>query len=712
MTDHPRGKPPDLQEQIKILSQSAFPGSCYEVRVTFFEDGHAEIRHGGHPASGPDEVLIDFGTLRAENKERAELHLRQQVEKARIAWLRGDAATWRLDGDAINEFLERPEKVAWLTGWREVKLHLDFMYGLRSGFESEWKASFRITAKRWESADQAPWEPRWTIKRSNVGSGGQAVIDKVVNEEGDIGALKVPRPEDQKIRERRFRMLKEVGALQFLDGRGVPRVLDSNVSLAADKQRTLYCVLEWVEGPTLEAFVHDRGPLSFDDARKVIVRLAETLDGLHREGYIHRDLHPRNVMLRHGALEDAVLIDFGMTSWEPEDGLGVTGKGQELGNRFLRLPEFAPGMHRDDPTSDVTQLCGLLLYLMTGQSPRRLADPDGRKPHERIEASRRTVLEKDQRWPRIARVLDHGFGLRASDRIHTVNELTQLLCAVDEPIPPMLEAELSTLETNVATNARLAEEQRVSELLRRANDEAICVMDAAIYGKPLVIETARTSLSVRHDTVEVQFFQQGGKLPMLEGGFECGHSDGKWSGVYRLPHLQPTRVFEITEEREVVAEMKKLAHRFLADAVRMMNLRYAAVRDGSVPLPLRDLAFAYPVGVIVRAERRDDKLVIAFGLRNNAGRVVEDVALHVLAPKHLSPETMVATASDEERWLRCLPEIVGRLDVDKVVQVFELTLTASHGADDSFILSVMTPLYQWTGSFKLDAAADLVTVPT
>lgn len=344
-----------MQDQIRAIREVSFPGSRYEVRVAFFEDGHAEVRHGGQPTSGPDEVFVDLGTVRAENVGNAAVRLRNYLLQAQITWLRGDGAAWRLDGDAVNELLGRPEKIAWLTDWREVTLDLEFQYRLRSGFESEWKASFRITADSWSAADQAPWEPQWTIQRSNAGSGGQAIIDKVVDSEGRTGALKVPRPDDQRSRERRVRMVKEVGALKFLDGKGVPRVLASNVDLAPDKQKKLYCVLEWVDGPTLESHIGNEGPLSFDDARTIIIRVAETLDRLHQEGHMHRDLHPRNVMLRNGSVEDAVLIDFGMTSWEPDEGLGITGKGQELGNRFLRLPEYAPGMHRDDPTSDVTQ---------------------------------------------------------------------------------------------------------------------------------------------------------------------------------------------------------------------------------------------------------------------------------------------------------------------------------------------------------------------
>lgn len=312
------------------------------------------------------------------------------------------------------------------------------------------------------------------------------------------------------------------------------------------------------------------------------------------------------------------------------------------------------------------------------------------------------MLQTDPRWPRIARILDRGFDLRPSDRIRSVAGLTQSLTAVDTPLPPSLQAELSMLEANVAANEKLAAEQRVSDALRQATDAAVGVIEDVLYGRPLEVRTSRTSYSPRHDTVEVQFFQPPAKLPVLEGSFECGHEHGKWSGVYRLPHLQPTKIFETAEEETVAAEMTSLAQLFLGDALRMMNLRYAAVRDASVPLALRNLVFAYPVALVVTAEVRGEKLVVRFGLRNNATRPLEDVELHVLAPTHLAPETAVPTSSDEERWLRCLPPIVPNIDVDQAIaDVCEVTVSKAHGADDSFIFSVTTAPYRWTGGIQL-----------
>jgi hypothetical protein len=68
-----------------------------------------------------------------------------------------------------------------------------------------------------------------------------------------------------------------------------------------------------------------------------------------------------------------VLIDFGMAWARPDEAQEAefrTDTGQELGNRFLRLPEFSPGKDMHDLRSDVAMAAGVLLY--TSRTPLRL----------------------------------------------------------------------------------------------------------------------------------------------------------------------------------------------------------------------------------------------------------------------------------------------------------------------------------------------------
>ncbi len=74
----------------------------------------------------------------------------------------------------------------------------------------------------------------------------------------------------------------------------------------------------------LESYIHGRKELDSSRAQQIVIALAEALDYAHSRGIIHRDVHPRNILL---GLEDRVVLsDFGMAGTANFTG----GKGKEL----------------------------------------------------------------------------------------------------------------------------------------------------------------------------------------------------------------------------------------------------------------------------------------------------------------------------------------------------------------------------------------------
>lgn len=71
-------------------------------------------------------------------------------------------------------------------------------------------------------------------------------------------------------------------------------------------------IMEFIDGVSLSDEMRDKGPLSAKQCKGLIRRLAAGLDRAHSMEVVHRDLSPDNVILRGGAIEDAVLIDFGI----------------------------------------------------------------------------------------------------------------------------------------------------------------------------------------------------------------------------------------------------------------------------------------------------------------------------------------------------------------------------------------------------------------
>ena len=136
----------------------------------------------------------------------------------------------------------------------------------------------------------------------------------------------------------------------------------------------------------------------------------------------HRDVKPDNIILRNGLTEAPVLVDFGM-SWTKSDYDRArefeTKVGQEIGNRFLRLPEHTPGRHLHDSRSDLTLVVGLLFYTLAGEAPRSLRDLRGAMPHEVSADCFAPLTTQDPRWPRIRRIFNVGFQENIDFRFQT-----------------------------------------------------------------------------------------------------------------------------------------------------------------------------------------------------------------------------------------------------------------------------------------------------
>jgi eukaryotic-like serine/threonine-protein kinase len=192
-------------------------------------------------------------------------------------------------------------------------------------------------------------------------------------------------------------------------------------------------VLEYIDGPTLGAFILSNRP-DFDSAVAFAAKLMGIIIAIHDEDWIHRDIKPDNIILRDGQLDDPVLVDFGL-SFNPDHAGGYsTERGQEIGNRFLRLPELAAGSSaKHDARSDLTIVGAAFFFALTGERPFALLDEDGRMPHQR---TRVVVILKEAAGRSLLPVLhffDRTFSQRLSGRFGSAREMAQRLGQIAAP---------------------------------------------------------------------------------------------------------------------------------------------------------------------------------------------------------------------------------------------------------------------------------------
>ncbi|MFC5722659.1 serine/threonine-protein kinase [Streptomyces gamaensis] len=127
-----------------------------------------------------------------------------------------------------------------------------------------------------------------------------------------------------------------------------------------------YLVMELVRGPSLAQELAARGALSPRRVARVAAEAAAGLAAAHRQGVVHRDVKPGNLMLdADGALK---IGDFGIARFVDETSAGLTRAGQIVGTSTYLAPERALGRVAGPP-SDVYALGCVLYHLLTGQPP-------------------------------------------------------------------------------------------------------------------------------------------------------------------------------------------------------------------------------------------------------------------------------------------------------------------------------------------------------
>jgi eukaryotic-like serine/threonine-protein kinase len=127
---------------------------------------------------------------------------------------------------------------------------------------------------------------------------------------------------------------------------------------------TYFIVMEYVEGRSLRDLIRSEAPVDPGQAAEITAEIASALAFAHRNGVVHRDVKPGNVLLtRTGTVK---VTDFGIARAGASDGLTQTGS--VMGTATYFSPEQAQGLPVDG-RSDVYALGVVLYEMVTGVAP-------------------------------------------------------------------------------------------------------------------------------------------------------------------------------------------------------------------------------------------------------------------------------------------------------------------------------------------------------
>jgi serine/threonine-protein kinase len=200
-----------------------------------------------------------------------------------------------------------------------------------------------------------------------IGYGGMAEVhrgrDTRLNRDVAIKVLRADLARDPSFLNR-FR--REAHSAAGLNHPSIVSVYDTGEDFAPDGTGVPFIVMEYVEGRTLRDILKTEGRLPARRAMEIIADVCAALDFSHRNGIIHRDIKPGNVMITpQGAVK---VMDFGIARAVADSSATVTQTANVIGTAQYLSPEQARG-EAVDPRSDVYSTGCLLYELVTGVPP-------------------------------------------------------------------------------------------------------------------------------------------------------------------------------------------------------------------------------------------------------------------------------------------------------------------------------------------------------
>ncbi|MGW5333722.1 protein kinase domain-containing protein [Streptomyces bauhiniae] len=197
-----------------------------------------------------------------------------------------------------------------------------------------------------------------------LGRGGMGTVwraeDETLGRTVAVKELRFPSNIDEEEKRRLItRTLREAKAIARIRNNSAVTVFD-----VVDEDDRPWIVMELVEGKSLAEVIREDGVLTPRRAAEVGLAVLDVLRSAHREGILHRDVKPSNVLIAEDGR--VVLTDFGIAQVEGDP--SITSTGMLVGAPSYISPERARG-HKPGPAADLWSLGGLLYASVEGVPP-------------------------------------------------------------------------------------------------------------------------------------------------------------------------------------------------------------------------------------------------------------------------------------------------------------------------------------------------------
>ncbi|MGK5546719.1 protein kinase domain-containing protein [Streptomyces sp. URMC 127] len=276
-----------------------------------------------------------------------------------------------------------------------------------------------------------------------LGRGGMGTVwrasDETLGRTVAVKELRFPANIDEDEKRRLItRTLREAKAIARIRSAGAVTVYD-----VVHEDDRPWIVMELIEGRSLADVIREDGPLKWRRAAEVGLAVLDVLGAAHRQGILHRDVKPSNVLIADDGR--VVLTDFGIAQVEGDP--SVTSTGMLVGAPSYISPERARG-HKPGPPADLWSLGGLLYAAVEGVPPY-----DKGSAIATLTAVMTEPLGPPKNAGPLAEVM---YGLLAKDPEKRLDEagaralLTDAVNAPDERLPPKRQPAAADLDATQA----------------------------------------------------------------------------------------------------------------------------------------------------------------------------------------------------------------------------------------------------------------------
>ena len=271
---------------------------------------------------------------------------------------------------------------------------------------------------------------RYTIERI-LGHGGMATVHLAEERKHKRKvAIKILRQElGASVGAERF--LREIGIAAQLSHPHIVPLIDSGES-----DGSLYYVSPFIDGGSLRDRLNAQGRLPIDDALRIAHEVGAALDYAHRNGFVHRDVKPENILF---ADDHALLADFGIAHVCMPEGESLTLAGLALGTPEYMSPEQASGETEIGVPGDIYGLACVVYEMLAGEPPFRGASARATMAKQVTERARPLRALRPDAPSGFERVLEKALAKDPLQRYATIMEFCGALNrARSEPSRPFV----------------------------------------------------------------------------------------------------------------------------------------------------------------------------------------------------------------------------------------------------------------------------------